>query len=131
MGFPRKNDTVRLLRVPRDDTHNGSYMLCFREPGDPNGEFASDRHDSWGCIGELMSKNDPERPVIGPWFNLSHVDVTCYRRVSWEQLPEVWQSVFGRYLRGLDLRRVSGLYRMVPKQPYTAEELDEAVIANL
>jgi hypothetical protein len=93
MGWPKRNERLRVYLERKAK----SYLLY-----DPVDKFG---------IGEVLIYNDPENPTLATTgISLSHIHTKC-RRVSWDDMPEVWRNAFRGWLTDSpeDYR---GLWRM-------------------
>jgi len=79
MGWPKKNEIVRLYL----ERKNKTYLLVFVDER-VNGCYEG--------IGELLSYPIPNKPQlcstsVSDWHIYRH-----YRRVAWNEMPQVWQD---------------------------------------
>jgi hypothetical protein len=106
MGFPKKNDEMRLYLERKDKT----YLLVLQ------GEEFRTPDGCQEAIGELMMHPDPENPKLCSCsVSPMHLYKKC-KRVSWSEMPEVWQDAFRtHYLDqepAIDPKDVRGLWRV-------------------
>lgn len=82
MGWPRKHEEYRLYLDRKDKT----YILVSTEMRSPDGCYS--------CVQELMKNNDPEHPKLTTGKVSDEYIRSHCRRVSWNDLPAVWQREF-------------------------------------
>ena len=110
MGWPKKNEEMRLYYERGDRTY--LLVMVDKEHMAHNG-----CHEG---VGEVMSHPDPDNPQLATTsVSPIHIYRKCHR-VSWMEMPEVWQDAFRQWLT-VDPGEIRGLWRM--------EELDPAVAA--
>ena len=81
-----KDERVRFYREPHD-----VYLLVLVG----NGKSPSGMYD---CIGEVRYPGDVERPALASsQVSPNYLRHRC-KRVTWDELPEVWQREFERYI---------------------------------
>ena len=110
MGWPKKNEGFRLYF----ERKNKTYLLV--EIPTPEQEQKNRMYYAKGYegIGELLVNNDPERPMLctcNP--SRDYLYKNC-RRVSWDEMPEVWQNALAKWINGKP-KDFRGLWRMERK----------------
>ena len=112
MGWPRKDEKMRLYYEIKSKT----YLLVFINPDYPN---------KYDYIGELLSDNNPNQPMLAkgttsPFYLITYGKGTNVRRVSWDELPDVWRKAFMDYYFNKEPKEnpkdMPGLWRSEDKQ---------------
>ena len=100
MGWPKKNEEYRLYF----ERAKKSYLIV-----DPKDNFG---------VAEVMTYNDPEKPMLCTTSReYRYLYVHC-RRVSWLQMPEVWQDALKQWLDD-EPDQYRGLWRVGELEEYT------------
>lgn len=86
MGWPKTREKYRLYF----DRKHKSYLLVSMDP-----ELVGP-HGNRPCLGELLIRGDPDNPRICTSDVSDRYTYTSCRRVSWNDLPEVWKQAFIR-----------------------------------
>lgn len=93
MGWPKKDEGFRLYLERKAK----SYLLV--------------EIPTYDSVGEMLIDNDPERPCLGSCNpDHSHLYKKC-KRVSWDEMPEVWQKALAQWITG-EPEDYRGLWRM-------------------
>lgn len=97
MGWPKKDADEKIYFERAAKT----YLMVFFDK-------ETRRYDG---VGEVLTYNDPERPVLGSCSpSPMHFYRKC-RRVSWNDMPKVWQDAFRPWLN-VEPEECRGFWRM-------------------
>jgi len=85
-GFARGN--LRLYYERRAK----SYLLVDHSFDGANSALSLGENNGYEAIGEILQDNDPQKPCLGSTsVSWQHINSKC-TRVSWAQIPQVWQQ---------------------------------------
>jgi len=98
MGWPKKNEVFRLYFERKAKT----YLLVELIPEEERTELFRSGHrgEFLSAAGELMTHNDPERPVLCSCNPSSEYIYKKCKRVQWSDMPEVWQDALRMWIPG-------------------------------
>ena len=99
MSWARKDDGLRLYL----ERKRKSYMLVNTE--------AIAKDGTYECIGELLTFNDPNNPMLCSTSCTSLYLYKSCRRVAWSDMPMVWRKALRVLVVGT-LKSHRGLHRM-------------------
>lgn len=103
MGWPKKNEGLKLYF----ERKNKSYLIIDSELSE-NGSYEG--------ISETLINNNPKNPMLSSTgVSLSYLYHHC-RRVSWPEMPLVWQNAIGQWLK--DPMQYRGLWRVGEKEEH-------------
>ena len=106
MGWPVKNEGFRLYFERKAK----SYILLDPEEINFDGSFPA--------VSEMMVNNDPARPVLGTGsVSYNYLYRHC-KRVSWGQMPPVWQRTLTPWMMVGDPLQHRGLWRTGERDEY-------------
>lgn len=75
-----------------------SYLLINHSFASANNALRIGESNGYEAIGEIMQDNDPLKPCLGSTsVSWQHLHNKC-TRVSWAQLPDVWQKALSAWL---------------------------------
>lgn len=108
MGWARKNEGFRLYFERKDKTY---LLVDIPSPQQQKLDRGSCMDGSHSAIGEVMVNNDPDNPKLATTSVAPmHLYKKC-RRVSWSDMPEVWQKALAEWIVG-DPKDFRGLWKM-------------------
>lgn len=110
-GWPKKDEGFRAYYERPSKDGNGSYLLVDIPTPEEREQWRNCSRGDYDGIGEVLVDNDPESPNLASTGVSVFFLYKCCRRVSWDELPEVWQNAFREWMNG-NPEDYRGLWRM-------------------
>lgn len=101
MGWPKKNEGFRLYKEPKK-----CFLLL--DPVYENGCYQG--------IADILIDPTPDQPMLAS-TSVSYQYISNRKRVSWIELPEVWQKALSEWLTSLP-EAYRGLWRIGEREEY-------------